>query len=320
MLIRPGALGDTLLTLPALALLRRERPAAHVTLVARADALPLARATGLADVVADFAAPAWSALFAATPPSGGSAADTIRGTTALAWLTDGDGTVARALAQLGARSVLIAPGRPAAAEPEHMALLLARALAPLGIGVPETARALAAAMPLLRADAADERAANAVWGRLGLGARPVVALHAGSGGAAKCWPARHYVALVTLIASGGAEPLLIEGPADAAATASVLRAASEQGIVVPRARNLTVGTLAALLRRCGAYVGNDSGVTHLAALAGVPALALFGPSDPRVWAPLGPRVRVLRSRTGAMEGLSVAPVWDTLREIGALAG
>jgi heptosyltransferase III len=45
------------------------------------------------------------------------------------------------------------------------------------------------------------------------------------------------------------------------------------------------------------YVGNDSGITHLAAAVGTPVLALFGPTDPRVWAPRGPHVRVARFNT-----------------------
>jgi ADP-heptose:LPS heptosyltransferase len=41
------------------------------------------------------------------------------------------------------------------------------------------------------------------------------------------------------------------------------------------------------------YIGNDSGISHLAAAAGAPVVALFGPTDPAVWAPRGPRVRIL---------------------------
>jgi ADP-heptose:LPS heptosyltransferase len=73
----------------------------------------------------------------------------------------------------------------------------------------------------------------------------------------------------------------------------------------PVARGLSAGALASLLRRCSAYLGNDSGVTHLAALVGVPTVALFGPSDPALWSPLGSRVTVLRSPTAAMSGITV---------------
>lgn len=52
--------------------------------------------------------------------------------------------------------------------------------------------------------------------------------------------------------------------------------------------------LACWLARAAVYVGNDSGITHLAAAVGTPVLALFGPSDPDVWAPRGPNVQVVR--------------------------
>ena len=48
------------------------------------------------------------------------------------------------------------------------------------------------------------------------------------------------------------------------------------------------------LTGAGGYVGHDSGPTHLAAMIGLPTLALFGPTDPAIWSPLGPRVQCLR--------------------------
>src|SRR5260221_10944975 len=67
--IRPGALGDTLLALPALAWLRRQWPATRICLVARGDVLPLARASGLADSVSDYDLPQWADLFADSLPA-----------------------------------------------------------------------------------------------------------------------------------------------------------------------------------------------------------------------------------------------------------
>ncbi len=51
------------------------------------------------------------------------------------------------------------------------------------------------------------------------------------------------------------------------------------------------------------YIGNDSGITHLAAALGTPTLALFGPTDPAQWAPRGPHVRILH--TGEASGSSL---------------
>ena len=63
-----------------------------------------------------------------------------------------------------------------------------------------------------------------------------------------------------------------------------------------------------MLSGAGLFVGHDSGVTHLAAAWGAPTLALFGPTDPAVWAPVGPDVRVLRAPDGRMDLLSLEAV------------
>jgi ADP-heptose:LPS heptosyltransferase len=72
-------------------------------------------------------------------------------------------------------------------------------------------------------------------------------------------------------------------------------------------------TLLELMRRissCRAFVGNDSGITHLAAYVGCPTVALFGPTDPRTWGPVGRRARVIwKSR---LEDISVDEVLLTL--------
>jgi ADP-heptose:LPS heptosyltransferase len=94
--------------------------------------------------------------------------------------------------------------------------------------------------------------------------------------------------------------LLVVGPADedAAAPLSALPGC------VP-VRDMPIRQLGALLGRAGLYVGNDSGVSHLAAAAGAPTLALFGPTDPAVWAPVGPEVETVRSPDTKMAGLDL---------------
>src|SRR5262249_55624769 len=106
--------------------------------------------------------------------------------------------------------------------------------------------------------------------------------------------------------------LLVEGPADAASVAPLT---GLPGALL--ARGLEPRLLAAVLARASAYVGNDSGVTHLAAAWGAPTLALFGPTLPGVWAPLG-RVRVLRSPSGRLADVSAAEARAALAELGKL--
>jgi ADP-heptose:LPS heptosyltransferase len=65
------------------------------------------------------------------------------------------------------------------------------------------------------------------------------------------------------------------------------------GPALSLAEGLSILEVARRLRRATLYVGNDSGITHLAAAVGVPAVALFGPTDPAQWAPRGKDVEIL---------------------------
>ncbi len=128
-----------------------------------------------------------------------------------------------------------------------------------------------------------------------------LAVHPGSGSPSKNWPADRFARV--LDALGVDSFLLIEGPADAEA-AGVLRT---RGRAVT-ARGLAPRLLGAILAEAAAYVGNDSGVTHLAAAWGAPTVALFGPTDPEVWSPVGPRVTIVRGPEGRMDGIEVGTV------------
>ena len=173
----------------------------------------------------------------------------------------------------------------------HVAEWLARPATLLGVSCAE-------APPMLLATREEREQAAAILGEL---PRSFVAVHPGSGSPEKTWPAARFVSLLDSL---GAEPfLLVEGPADAPAAAA-LRA--RDGAVT--ARGLAARVLGAVLARAAAYVGNDSGVTHLAAAWGAPTVALYGPTDPAVWSPLGPRVAIVRSSERSMEGIAVEAV------------
>jgi heptosyltransferase III len=134
-------------------------------------------------------------------------------------------------------------------------------------------------------------------------------VHPGSGSPAKVWPSARFADLAGALAEG--RPwLLVEGPADARA-AEPLR--DLPGVVL--ARGLPLRVLGALLAPAGLFVGNDSGVSHLAAAYGAPTLALFGPTDPALWAPRGPRVRTLRAHGGRLDELELDVVEAAARDL-----
>ena len=136
-----------------------------------------------------------------------------------------------------------------------------------------------------------------------------LAIHPGSGSARKNWPPDRFAELVRRV-SPDRGWLLSLGPADESASSLV----EAPGAVVTR--DLPPRALGALLSGAGVYVGNDSGVSHLAAAWGAPTLALFGPTDPAVWSPLGPRAHTIRAPTADMASLTVEAVVRALSTIG----
>jgi len=76
---------------------------------------------------------------------------------------------------------------------------------------------------------------------------------------------------------------------------------------------LDLPLLAAVLSQCSLFIGNDSGITHLAAALGVPTIALFGPTDPYVWGPRGTKVYIARGELDDGSGWKWASI-DTVLE------
>jgi ADP-heptose:LPS heptosyltransferase len=191
--------------------------------------------------------------------------------------------------RLSALAERVVPCDPAPAS-GHASTWLLRPLAELGLPAVE---------PPIVAPTTEEIRAVAVT-RERLPAR-FLAIHPGSGSAAKNWPIERYAALARRVSEG--RPWLLSlGPAD-----EKLEALAEAPNVVVT-RHLPPRALGALLSSAGAYVGNDSGVSHVAAAWGVRTVALFGPTDPGTWGPVGPHVRTLRAADGRLETLSVEDV------------
>jgi ADP-heptose:LPS heptosyltransferase len=104
----------------------------------------------------------------------------------------------------------------------------------------------------------------------------MILIHPGSGGREKIWPAERFLELATRLNSDGFQVGYCLGPAEEAGTG---------GPFEPAYSSLSLLELCSLLGRTRLFIGNDAGVTHLAAALGVPTLALFGPSDRSIWAP-----------------------------------
>ena len=134
---------------------------------------------------------------------------------------------------------------------------------------------------------------------LGLEAGHYLMVLPGSGSPAKNWPAGNFVALAKRLASR-IRSLVILGPAESILEplfgASGLLTISQVDLI----------ETAALARLSRGFVGNDSGVSHLATAAGAPGLAIFGPTDPARWRPLGRTTVVRREPLSALSPDEVA--------------
>ena len=125
-------------------------------------------------------------------------------------------------------------------------------------------------------------------------------IHPGSGSPAKNWPIERFALLGRRLEALGHRVAWIRGPAETGLPAGI---PPDQVIDRPSLR-----ALAATLARSRVFIGNDSGVSHLAGAAGAPTLVLFGPTRASVWSPDGPRVKALSSTSGGLSDIPVEAV------------
>jgi len=120
----------------------------------------------------------------------------------------------------------------------------------------------------------------------------VIILHPGSGSRKKVWPLERFLTLAqTLRDHLGSKILIVLGPAEGP---EVQKAFEKLEPTAPfLAKGLTLLQLASIIEGGWFFVGNDSGVSHLAAAVGLPTIVIFGPTDPRVWSPRGEKTFVV---------------------------
>jgi heptosyltransferase III len=153
------------------------------------------------------------------------------------------------------------------------------------------------------------------------GTPPVVALGPTANWAPKTWPADRFAALFRDLRAGplrGAVPAVLAGPgAEERAMAAPLLAALPDAIDL--AGCLSLPEAAACLARSALYVGNDSGLMHLAAASGAPTLGLFGPTPVAEYAPVGHHAAVACAPGGNMQSLTVQAAYDAAQRLLAAA-
>lgn len=275
-----GALGDLLLAGPALTALSRYYSRARITALGHPERWGLYARSLHLDEVWDSGEARWVHLFSdgALPPQ--IRERLARFQLALVFSPHSQTLLPTRLHEAGIPAVHWLPSFPAMGL-ETVAALQARHLAGLGLHyVPGPFRL---EMGLRQDEELPELPGPGPW----------LAVAPGSGQLRKNWPLPHYYEVSRALGwEYGLHVVWLAGPAEGALLPYLEALAKAQGQVL--LTNRPLARVTRVLSRCRLYMGNDSGLTHLAAAVGEPdVLALFGPTDHRVWAPPGPRVRTL---------------------------
>jgi len=143
--------------------------------------------------------------------------------------------------------------------------------------------------------------------------KKLVVIHPGSGGLQKCWHLDNFLALAKKLISRGIEVIFLLGPAELARFSDAT--INQINSVAKCLTDLSFTQALELLSCADEFVGNDSGITHLAAALGVRTLAVFGPTNPAVYKPIGPAVTVFASGTKAFAKKPSAKLQQQLLDV-----
>jgi len=259
--IHTGGIGDLILTSPAIARLAETHA---VDLVGYPDRLALLVESSIARRAVSLDVADIASLF--STPSPRLLAFLDGANCVVLWMGDEDGRLARVLTQCGVPTVRCLPGLPGPDWGAHASDYYWQAMGWMG---------------------------NAPLPRLQLGVATAdhwdVVLHPGSGSMAKNWPLANFEALSRSLVAQGLRVAWVLGPAERERMAEAGAQIEAEVDCLPE---IPLTELARVLTATRLYIGNDSGVTHLAAAVGCPTLSLFGPTNPAIWAPRGPHVRI----------------------------
>ena len=286
-IIHPGGLGDVLLAVPAMVRLRTRFPEHSLVLCADDQPAKLLLACRIIDAWISIQGKTCAELLLGTDSATGRLRSWLENCDlAIGWMQDRDGRLSETLKAVGAREVIVRSPFSTVIQATHQHDRFLEVINEAPSSHEGDAR-LIMTEPYLH------------LGRTGLGAevldigRRLVVIHPGSGSIHKCVPPDTMAALVIALQASGATPLILVGPADREPAERLLQLCVNPPIVL---KKLDILTVASLLTQTQLFVGQDSGITHLAALMGLHTVALFGPTNPNRWAPRGAHVTVVQGK------------------------
>ena len=280
LVIHPGALGDVLLAVPALRALRASAIALTIGAQPRIGALLVA--LGVTDRAVAFDTLGLDALFGGAPlaPDAPLARHLRDAPRVVCWFGARDADFTRRLRALAPDAVVAAPTTSAMPVWQHLL---------------QTTGASATREPITPTPALLDDGSRALRAIGWDGASRVLVLHPGAGGVSKRWPGDGFVRVVEKV---DATLVVHQGPADAEAVRALVERIRQP---VLRLVDPPLPTLAGVLAGAAGYLGNDSGVSHLAAAVGTPSLVLFTEAA-LPWRPWSPTAHCLTVTTTALVG------------------
>ncbi|MEO8206514.1 MAG: glycosyltransferase family 9 protein [Chthoniobacterales bacterium] len=294
LIIRGGAIGDFILTLPAIRLLRQTFPDAYIEVLGYRHITTLAKGIYV-DATRSIEYSAMAGFFNPKSELDSELCAYFSGfQQIISYLYDPDGFFEGNLRRAGVTNLV--SGTPILHEDFHASIQLAEPLKRLGLYL--TSEDLPA--PLTPADTESAEAGKLLQAI----SSPRLAIHPGSGGRRKNWPAEKWTKWITRFTD--THPawnlLILGGESDQEALQTLRKHPHSSRLHFLENKDLPV--LAAVLHQCQGYMGHDSGISHLAAAAGCPCVLLFGPTKPEVWGPLGKQVCIIKSPTESMADIS----------------
>ena len=294
LVFRGGALGDFLLTLPAIAALRRRFPGTYIELAGYGKSASIAMTSGIIDRVQSLDSAHMALYFQTSEKLSRDEQEYIRSfDMVISFLHDPDGILLKNLEDAGAKNIITVSPIVGKKTKGHASDHFFRGLKDV-IGKEKCTPVKLEWPEELRQDALRRLATDA-------GNKRVIIVHPGSGSPAKNWPAEKFAMLAKKIRKTAKyEPIIIAGEADVKQLAVMRRLLPGFHVY----ENIDLLEIASILSVARGFIGNDSGITHLAAAMGIPVLALFGPTDPAIWAPRGKNVAIIKSRVPSSESLA----------------
>lgn len=299
LVIRGGAIGDFILTLPAIRLLRENIPGVHLEVLGYRPIIELAVAAGLADATRHLEHVSMAKLFV----PGATLDDELQKwllsfNLIVSYLYDPDTILRGNMERIGVKTFLDCPHHVVPGQ-GHAAEQLAKPLEKLAMFLEETG-------PVISVRDAAPKPPGKV----------VLAVHAGSGSLRKNWPVERWVEAGRKLAEehAGVELALITGEAEHERGITAKMLDGWRGLDFQHWDQLPLVELAAKLPSCAGFLGHDSGISHLAAACGVPCLLFFGPTNPAMWAPRNTGVQVVTEPTGDLGELRFGSAWARMQE------